>query len=85
MLGSKKVDVGLPEKGNSKSHGARPVHSIITMIKGFGPVVDRESACERARERERQRERERERSRESERASEREREGERAIERETVR
>jgi hypothetical protein len=24
--------------GNSSSHGARPVHSIITMISGFGPV-----------------------------------------------
>ena len=28
-----KVDVRLPGKGNSKSHGARPVHLIITMIK----------------------------------------------------
>jgi len=28
-----KVDVRLPEKGNSSSHGARPVHPIITMIK----------------------------------------------------
>ena len=28
-----KVDVRLPEKGNSNSHGARPVHLIITMIK----------------------------------------------------
>jgi len=27
------VDVRLREKGNSKSHGARPVHLIITMIK----------------------------------------------------
>ena len=29
----RKVDVRLPGKGNSKSHGARPVHLIITMIK----------------------------------------------------
>ena len=29
----RKVDVRLPEKGNSNSHGARPVHLIITMIK----------------------------------------------------
>ena len=29
----RKVDVSLPEKGNSNSHGARPVHLIITMIK----------------------------------------------------
>ena len=28
-----KVDVRLPEKGNSNSHGARPVHYIISMIK----------------------------------------------------
>ena len=28
-----KVDVRLPGKGNSISHGARPVHLIITMIK----------------------------------------------------
>jgi len=28
-----KVDVKLPGKGNSNSHGARPVHLIITMIK----------------------------------------------------
>ena len=27
------VDVRLPGKGNSKCHGARPVHLIITMIK----------------------------------------------------
>ena len=27
------VDVRLPGKGNSNSHGARPVHLIITMIK----------------------------------------------------
>ena len=30
---SKKVDVRLPGKRNSKSHGARPVHLIITVIK----------------------------------------------------
>jgi len=30
---SRKVDVRLPGKGNSNSHGARPVHLIITMIK----------------------------------------------------
>ena len=28
-----KVDVRLPGKGNSTSHGARPVHQIISMIK----------------------------------------------------
>jgi len=28
----RKVDVRLPGKGNSKSHDARPVHIIITMI-----------------------------------------------------
>jgi len=28
-----KVDVRLPGKGNSNSHGARPVHLIITMSK----------------------------------------------------
>jgi len=28
----RKVDVRLPGKGNSNSHGARPVHLIITMI-----------------------------------------------------
>jgi len=33
ILGSRKVDVRLPGKGNSNSHGARPVHLIITMIK----------------------------------------------------
>jgi len=32
MSCNKKVDVRLPEKGNSNSHGARPVHLIITMI-----------------------------------------------------
>jgi len=30
---SRKVDARLPEKGDSNSHGARPVHLIITMIK----------------------------------------------------
>ena len=30
---SRKVDVRLPRKGNSNSHGARPVHLIITMLK----------------------------------------------------
>jgi len=30
---TRKVDVRLPGKGNSSSHGARPVHLIITMIK----------------------------------------------------
>ena len=28
-----KVDERLPGKGNSNSHGARPVHLIITMMK----------------------------------------------------
>ena len=31
--GGRKADVRLPGKGNSKSHGARPVPLIITMIK----------------------------------------------------
>ena len=31
-LESRKVYVRLSEKGNSNSHGARPVHLIITMI-----------------------------------------------------
>ena len=31
----RKVDVRLPGKGNANSHGARPVHLIITMIKWF--------------------------------------------------
>jgi len=30
---SRKVDVRLPGKGKSNSHGTRPVHLIITMIK----------------------------------------------------
>ena len=29
----RKVDVRLPGKGNSNSHGARPVHLIITMLR----------------------------------------------------
>jgi len=29
----RRVDVRLPGKGNSKSHGARPIHLIITTIK----------------------------------------------------
>ena len=33
MVGGEKVDVRLPGKRNSNSHGARPVHLIITMIK----------------------------------------------------
>ena len=33
MTGTRKVDVRLPGKGSSNSHGARPVHLIITMIK----------------------------------------------------
>ena len=33
MCACRKVDVKLPGKGNSNSHGARPVHLIITMIK----------------------------------------------------
>ena len=31
--GPRKVNVRLPGNGNSNSHGARPVHLIITMIK----------------------------------------------------
>ena len=39
---ARKVDVRLPETGNSKSHGARPVHPIITMsmkksLSGWAP------------------------------------------------
>ena len=30
---TRKVEVRLPAKGNSKYHGARPVHLIITIIK----------------------------------------------------
>ena len=32
-LGSRKVDVRLPGEVNSNSHGARPVHQIISLIK----------------------------------------------------
>ena len=32
-LWTRKVDVRLPEKGNSMSHGAKPVHQIISMMK----------------------------------------------------
>ena len=32
---ARKVDVRLPGKGNSNSHGARPVHLIFRMIKWF--------------------------------------------------
>ena len=32
-LPRRKVDVRLPGKGNSNSHGARPVHQTIPMIK----------------------------------------------------
>ena len=31
--GTKKVDARLPGKRNSKSHGAKPVHIMITMMK----------------------------------------------------
>jgi len=30
---TRKVDVSIPGKGNSNTHGARPVHLIISMIK----------------------------------------------------
>ena len=33
QFSARKVDVRLPGKGNSNSHGAKPVHLIITMIK----------------------------------------------------
>ena len=33
MPDTRKVDIRLPGKGNSNSHGARPVHLIITMMK----------------------------------------------------
>ena len=32
-IGNRKVDITLLGKGNSNSHGARPVHLIISMIK----------------------------------------------------
>ena len=31
--GHRKVDIRLPGKGNLNSHGAKPVHLIITMMK----------------------------------------------------
>ena len=33
LLAQFTIDVRLPGKGNSNSHGARPIHLIITMIK----------------------------------------------------
>jgi len=33
LIPNRKVDVRLPGKRNSKSHGARPVHQIISIIK----------------------------------------------------
>ena len=30
---SRNVDMRLPRKGSSSSHGARPVHQIISMVK----------------------------------------------------
>ena len=33
VLRARKVDVRLSKKGNSNSHGARPIHIIISMIK----------------------------------------------------
>ena len=33
LCGSRKVDIRLPGEGNSSSHGTRPVHQIISMIK----------------------------------------------------
>ena len=35
LQSSRKVDVRLPGKGDANSHGARPVHLIITMIQWF--------------------------------------------------
>ena len=32
-LWARKVDIGLPAKGNSNCHGARPVHQTISMMK----------------------------------------------------
>ena len=32
MIGTRKVDVRLPGKGNSKSQGARPAHLFFTKI-----------------------------------------------------
>jgi len=47
----RKVDISLPGKGNSNSHGARPVHLIITIRES---VCERESVYERERVRERE-------------------------------
>jgi hypothetical protein len=33
LRGFRKIDVRLPGKGDSRSHGARPVQQIISMIK----------------------------------------------------
>ena len=33
IAGEGLVDIRLPGKGNSNSHGARPVHQIISLIK----------------------------------------------------
>jgi len=56
---SRQVDVRLPGKGNSNSHGARPVHLNITMIKWirtsrlsiknslYADAEDRSHYCER--------------------------------------
>ena len=38
----RKADVRLPGKGNSNSHGAGPVHLIITMIKWIRMIVGTE-------------------------------------------
>ena len=39
LLRDRTEDIRLSEKGNSNSHGARPVHQIILMTySGFGPV-----------------------------------------------
>ena len=32
VMHARQVDVRLPGQGNSSSHGARPIHLIITMI-----------------------------------------------------
>ena len=52
---ARKVDVRLPGKGNSNSHGARPVHLMTTRIKwirtsdvtmsGFGVYTKSMSLC----------------------------------------
>ena len=41
----RKVDVRLPGKGDSNSHGARPVHLIITMIKWIRTVSNSTRFC----------------------------------------